>query len=315
METTGCPSMYATDLILTPTPLSENDICATNFIPWIVVLVVFSCGNVWVSIRRQRLHLIMTAKKKHSVPLMVALSWLTTIAGLLFIFIPFTGGNAANGGTLVLLSIVFASFGIKSLLLMKKLVGLGERIIPLSRKVLLVEKVKTSIVEKNLSSTNSVLRVMFSLGWLILVIQSLMLIVIDFAVPERNTIWITVALGLQVGLNVLLCICIVYQYQRCISAVRRTFGGSDGDMDAKLVHTVGKMRNHQLIILSLNIPSTIFYALSAASVIPRRYEVILVIIGTELMINLLIVRTQQVKPRTNPSSGEDSGVVVPKRGA
>jgi hypothetical protein len=304
MDTARCPSLLSTDLILTTEDLDIGNSCSAEILVWIFFMVGNVLLSTWIAFTRTKLHL--KRENRRAAPLIVILSWASTLIVFLFLILPFFGLNALNGGTLVLFVLECVTFNLKGIFLLRKLVALGRKIIPLSSKFMAFEE--KSMAVANLSRINGLLLVSLTACWITSAGQLVCLLIIQFALPvSQRSISVRTVWGLEGSVVLLICGSLVYQLQRCIVCIRPiNTVGLNANQISKLKRTISRMQRQQLIVVLLSLPGVILYILLAAGVIPLHYSTVLVVIGLDVLGNLLMVRTQNSKPhdaRRDPDSG------------
>lgn len=326
MDLTECGPLLATDLIITPFPVYASDVCAANYLPWILVLVACFFVNIWVAVQRTKLHRKRPGRR--AMPWIVILSYISSLVVLLYLVLPFFGVNAANGGTAILLELEYLTFDIKGLLMLRKLVKLGRRIIPVSHKVHLddgssfhtSESDSRELNASRLSSVDRVLKILFVLGWITMTAQVWFLTVMIYAKRELTPVWFTVAFAIQDFHLAVVVVSITYQLQRCIAAIQRTYTGTSAapntEQSSVLLRAASKLRAQQMIVCFLAVPALIGYTLLVVDIMPRHYGVVVAMMLTSDAVTnfcLLVSMTKRTKVPVIVDTGRITLIVVPDK--
>jgi hypothetical protein len=257
---------------------------------------LYTILSFYVAYQRTKLHLKLDNRRR--VPLMVIMSWGSTLVVLLFLVLPFVGANAKNGGTLVLFLFECVFFNLKSMFLLRKLIKLGRVIIPLSAKLVPVDDEEADEAVLDLSRINKVLSFMFIACSMIVAGQILCLLILQFvgvAELDKNKL-VRTTWGLEAFIIALIYAALLYQLQRCINAIRpKDVTGLNPDQIFKLQYVTRKMQYQQVVSMLTGTPSVVFYLLLAVSIIPLHYSILILAMWLDITANFFMVRSQLKK--------------------
>jgi len=303
----------ATDRIIDPSPSIP---CGKNILPWIILMSLFTVMLFWVAYKRQtifnaaKLKANGAASKRtpRSVPLVLVFSWLNSFVVLLLLILPFFGVDARNGGSVVLLQMMFGVIATKSLLMLMKVIKLGRKIIPLSAKAVDNMSTTSSTVTSGLSDPDSILKVLLAVNWAIVGFQTIPLVVLTLAATDLMATWVTVFFALGAVFGTLFPMTIFYQYHRCILAVLKIsedvqLNNEDHTKDVSAFNlAIHRMRTQQTIVVIGAVFSLGVYGLCAASIIPRHYAVVVAITASDVLLNYAMMFSMTSSSGTHKSS-------------
>ena len=314
MNTTGCNSPFARDTFLI---LEGDNVDTSCFLPmpfYFIAMILFSLILGLIAIARTSLACNRNNKRKtgfHSsslrrnsvLPLIIpCFSWISFVVTILLLILPATYGSSGNV-MIFLNGLEYMSFNIISERWLKKLIRLGSKIIIPSPKqdhaaASSDDSASSSTHQaagggleqdskllESLTRSDNVLKILDVLIIAGISLQVVCMCVLCMVNPE-NSLWLHLGVGMQ-GFNVFLAMsALIWQYQRCASAIVSTTSNLNNVVVVSTPHAsktkpaglqsvLLKFRKHQLILASFGTPASIVFLLWGISEIPLSYLVII----------------------------------------
>jgi hypothetical protein len=285
-------------------------------------VVVFMHVTLWRK-RAERMKKIVGAKAERTqipfVPILGVFSFI--IYCIILLMTSLDIANARNGWAGALYSIGWLIFATISTLYFLKMLRLGKRLIPLSKKIVNSAGAAVEIQGDNLGKSNAVGTALF-LGQSFTAIGQFVLFVIVGLSRPLDVGIVMAALGVMA---LFLCIhggALVWLVERAINAIKRSHyktSSSDGNnngtsrMRSDLQTIVNKMRLQQLVSLVLTSSGAVVYALAIARVIPLAWYVMLIHMYYDTIANLVVAFSMARRARNHNQQQGPRGARSPMK--
>jgi hypothetical protein len=261
-------------------------------------VVIFMHVTLWRR-RAERMKKAVGGKTERTqipfVPILGVFSFITYC--FIFLMTSLDIANARNGWAGALYSLGWLIFGFMSIFYFLKMLRLGKRLIPLSKKVINSAGASLEIQAGDLGKFDKLGSVLFFTESVAVLAQFVLLGILGIAHPLDIRI-VLAALGVMALFLSVQGGSIMWLVERTISAIKRSqykTSSSDGNnngsshMRSDLQAIVFKMREQQLIILLLASSGAIVYALAIARVVPLAWYIMLIHMYYDTIANLVVV--------------------------
>jgi hypothetical protein len=228
------------------------------------------------------------------VPTLGALSFVTYLS--FFLLTALDLANAHNGWAGALYAIGWVAFGAMSIFYFLKMLRLGKRLIPLSRKIV-SSGAAFEIKGEELGKFDALGRVLFVVECVSVLAQFVLFAVVGVVFPLDMRV-VMAALGVMAGFLSVHTMSVLWLVERTVSAIKRShFKSSNSDsnnntssgMRSDLQAIVNKMREQQLIIFLLASSGALVYILILSGAIPLTWYIMIIHMFYDLIANLVIV--------------------------
>lgn len=282
MNRTNCPALFATDQAF---QRGTPGACDTSF-PGFLVFCLMATFLSLITALKQYSNWKKRGKHQSRIPRgpITQLTYSLLQAGLLIPLIAVNLANFQNGVSFSLYTINFLPFAYAYTVGLLRLVSLGEKIIPKSRRP--VGESAASLAE-----FDSFGKMMFATQSMSIVVTSAMLIILSPILTDYENVISRIGWGTK-SLFLFVCQCgYWYQFERCIKAIRQVqlglpvsqnlTGDSEhvSSSDAKkgtlkdFQEAIMRMRRHQLSHVSAS-PAVLIFFLLAIGAIPANIWII-----------------------------------------
>jgi len=290
MNTTSCPSGFATDsVIYYGNTIGNCDASAAGFYAvggittGVRLLLAVQQSRVWFAKenRSETKKLRMTRK----FPLVPFCSLAVSIVFLvLYVFIATDTGNTSNNVPSVLFGIGYTFFGLLCLLYVAKFVSLGHRIIPKAKLMNKIDGIDA------LSKFDALGKVGLIMCFCTLSCQTVFFCVMPYVIDPTTAI--QVGYGMDGAFLFSQNALVIYHISRVKAVVRAsrdaTKNIATGKSTIDLNNVLGKLTEQQAALIMLGSLSIVFDFVVASGVIPLRWFVLYVTMAIEVCFGLLI---------------------------
>jgi hypothetical protein len=321
MDAAGCTSLlFATDNVFVSHP---GDVCKTPTLAFIFVFVAlvickfFVNGMAWrLWFARQKAGARLR-EFRNRLPIVPVLSAILCCLYLLLFLLTVTNvANASNGGATALYSIMFSIWGVSGLLLVKKLVRLGRRLIPLARSpsVLLQVQSMSSTVPPEafenrlrlLDTFDSVMKVVVFIQLSLLLVASVIACTIGLIDPQG--VWSRIVFGLIGCFGSMLFLLLHYHLERIVQAASFFLSSIDtsrrNDEVTGIERLIRNMRMSQLLWFSTGTAMAIPHLLIAANILPPHWYIVVLMLSVETLASTYAFYTSKPRFKRRPDSPE-----------
>ena len=246
-------------------------------------------------------------------PIVPAFSVIETIGEILFVSLGSANiANTENGASLFLLMVACAGLHVILCVGSYRIVRLGRKLVPISRGALVVTK-ETST---KLASFDMILALLFY-GGVAAAFSADLLLLLGFLVypgEERIFLYFLYLIIIFVASGSLT---IIYQYERCIQAIKKSITNKEGDLpsingSATIKKVIVVMRKGQCSIVIFGIGCGVIFVGCASQLMPFNWIAVCVQFFEDLL--LFAYFTALLMPRRKPSSS-DLNATAPKNSA
>ena len=322
MDPSSCSnSHFVTDNAFLQHPFN---LCETPIIGFVVPLAALCILKIVINITAWKLYYVrqrIRRLKKRRIPLVPILGALVAIGYmLLLVLVSVNVAHAGNGGATALYALMSVFWGLACLLLVRKLIGFGRRLIPLatfnqpiiptdttsSGSLDKVENIETKL--KLLNTFDFALRALFTLQLLILAATLIVGCIVNLA-DAPNPVWPRVVFGLVGSFAVLLVITLLYHLERLCQAsyfFMTILSSHQGDGMDKLKKNIQIMRVSQVIWLGTGMFMIIPHLLIAAGILPLHWYVVILMLMIESIASTFAFCSSKPSTKARPRDGNDN---------
>jgi len=272
MNRTGCPADLATDGAFQAATVGA---CDTNIIGFYVYTLLFVAGLKFVSALKQFSNWMSRPTHKRKIPRGPLNSLMfCTVLIILAVLVGENIVNYKNGFSFSLFSVGFMNFVWSYSVGLKRLVSLGEKIIPKSSR--------GTSASSQLANFDGLGKVLFTIQTISAVVSSVVLIVLSPIFTQNELVVSRIGFGSK---GVFMAFCIggyVYQFQRCIKTIRNVQDNamvlkSDPAMKRDMDKVILKMRGNQMVHVLFGGPPALTFILLAAGAVPANVWVVFLV--------------------------------------
>ena len=298
--------------------------CNTPLAAWIVFGVVLCIGKAFVVYKHVTVWIERSRKMKRAIdrrmiPFVPVLGILSFLVYTVFFFLTgFNIINSSNGWAGGIYSFGWFAFGAMSIFYFLKMLRLGKRLIPLSKKVLSNPNAM-EIKDDDLGKFDTVGRILFIIECLSVFGQTFLLAVIGVAVSHSPAIALA-SFGVMALFLFVHTMSVLWLVERTIVAIKKSqfkpqnnnnnnnSGGAEGDSSSTrrsdISAIIRKMREQQTVIFVLALTGSLVYVLIVTTAIPPAWYVVLIHMYYDLVANLVIVFSMS-RRRRRQNKGHD----------